>query len=254
MTSRREEPSTYCHPATSNEGPHPHRPVASGAMSTEAPTPRTRVRRLPELGVYERTTLNQILDEALICHVAYIADDGDPRVIPTIHARIGDTLYFHGSRASQTLRALRDGANLAVTATIIDGIRFARSMFEHSMNYRSVVAYGSPIEVTDLDELRTVFKAITNHVAPGRGEDARMPTDDELRQTLFLKIPLDEVSAKVSTGQATDIDDDYALDIWAGIMPLHTVPGEPISDPLLKAGVPTPDYITGWKRPGASDA
>jgi nitroimidazol reductase NimA-like FMN-containing flavoprotein (pyridoxamine 5'-phosphate oxidase superfamily) len=223
-------------------------------MSTEAPTPRTRVRRLPELGVYEREAVERILDEALICHVGYTAEDGDPRVIPTIHARIGDTLYFHGSRASHTLRTLRDGANLAVAATIIDGIRFARSMFEHSMNYRSVVVYGAPLEVTDVEELRTVFRAITNHVAPGRGEDARMPTDDELRQTLFLKIPLDEASAKVSTGQAEDPEPDYDLDVWAGILPLHTVPGEPISDPKLKAGVGTPAYITDWKRPGASDA
>ncbi len=218
-------------------------------MSTDAPSPRTRVRRLPELGVYERDALNAILDEALICHVGYTAQDGDPRVIPTIHARIGETLYIHGSRASQTLRTLRDGASLAIAVTIIDSIRFARSMFEHSMNYRSVVVYGEPTEVTDLDELRIVFKAITNHVAPGRGEDARLPSEDELRQTLFLKVPLAEASAKVSTGQAVDLDEDYDLDVWAGILPLTTVPGEPIDDPLLKDGVPTPGYISGWHRP-----
>lgn len=218
-------------------------------MPTEAPTPRTRVRRIPELGVYEREALHAILDEALICHVAYTADDGDPRVIPTIHARIDDTLYIHGSRASQTLRALRDGANLAVAVTIIDGIRFARSMFEHSMNYRSVIVYGRGTEVTDPDELRPVFSVITDHVANGRGSDARPPNDDELRQTLFLKLPLDEASAKVSTGQAEDPEADYALDIWAGILPLHTVPGEPIADPLNKDGVPTPDYISNYRRP-----
>ena len=219
-------------------------------MSTEAPTPRTRVRRIPELGVYEREQLHSILDEALICHVAYMGEDDDPRVIPTIHARIDDTLYLHGSRASQTLRALRDGAHVAVAATLIDGIRFARSMFEHSMNYRSVVVYGEATEVTDADELRRVFRTITDHVAPGRGDDARMPNDEELRQTLFLKIPLDEASAKVSTGHAEDAEADYELDVWAGILPLRTVPGVPISDPLNKPGLPTPTYLTDYRRPG----
>jgi len=218
-------------------------------MSTKAPTPRTRVRRLPELGVYERERVNAILDEALICHVAYIGADGDPRVIPTIHARIGDTLYLHGSRASQTLRSLRDGAHVAIAVTLIDGIRFARSMFEHSMNYRSVIVYGEASEVSDSDELRTVFRAITDHVAQGRGDDARMPNDDELRQTLFMKIPLDEASAKVSTGQAEDAAPDYELDVWAGILPLHTVPGEPIADPRNKPGVPAPGYLTDYRRP-----
>lgn len=222
-------------------------------MSNEAPTPRTRVRRIPELGVYEREQVHAILDEALICHIAYTGEDGDPRVIPTIHARIGDTLYLHGSRASQTLRALRDGAHVAVAATIIDGIRFARSMFEHSMNYRSVVVYGEATEVTDAEELRVVFRTITDHVAQGRGDDARMPNDDELRQTLFLKIPLDEASAKVSTGQAEDPEADYELDVWAGILPLRTVPGEPIADPLNKPGVSTPAYLTDYRRPGPAD-
>jgi nitroimidazol reductase NimA-like FMN-containing flavoprotein (pyridoxamine 5'-phosphate oxidase superfamily) len=218
-------------------------------MSAEAPTPRTRIRRLPELGVYEREAMNSILDEALICHIAYTAEDGDPRVIPTIHARIDDTLYLHGSRASQTLRTLRDGANLAIAVTIIDGIRFARSMFEHSMNYRSVIVYGRAHEVTETEELKVVFRTITDHVAQGRGADARMPNDDELRQTLFLKLPLDEASAKVSTGQAEDPEADYALDVWAGILPLHTVPGAPIADPLNRDGVATPDYLTNYRRP-----
>ena len=220
------------------------------AMSSQAPTPRTRVRRLPELGVYERQQLNTILDEALICHVAYTAEDGDPRVIPTIHARIGETLYLHGSRASQTLRALRDGAHVAVAVTLIDGIRFARSMFEHSMNYRSVIVYGEAAEVTDTNELRSVFDTITDHVADGRAADARAPHEDELRQTLFLKIPLDEASAKVSTGQAEDAEADYELDVWAGILPLRTVPGEPIPDPRNMPGLQTPGYLTRYHRPG----
>jgi len=217
---------------------------------SEAPSERTRVRRLPERGVYDPATVASILDEALICHVAYTDADGRPRVIPTIHARISETLYLHGSRASQTQRSMRDGTEVAVAITLIDGIRFARSMFEHSMNYRSVVVYGTPEEVTDADELRTVFRAITDHVAEGRSADARMPTDDELRQTSFVKITLDEASAKVSVGQAIDIDSDHQLDVWAGILPLATVPGEPIVDPLLREGIATPSYVTDWKRPG----
>ena len=225
--------------------------AATGSISamTEAPTDRARVRRLPERGVYDRATISAILDEALICHVGYTDAHGHPRVIPTIHARIGDVLYLHGSRASQTLRTLRDGAEIAVAVTVIDGIRVARSMFEHSMNYRSVVIYGTAGEVTDAAELRSVFRAITDHVAAGRSRDARMPTDEELRQTTFVRIPLDEASAKVSPGQPPDADDDYRLDVWAGILPLHTVPGEPIGDPLLRPGVQAPGYVTAWRRP-----
>jgi uncharacterized protein len=199
--------------------------------------------------VYDRTAIHAVLDEALICHLAYIGADGDPRVIPTIHARVGDTLYLHGSRASQTLRALRDGARVAVAVTLIDGIRFARSMFEHSMNYRSVVVFGEATEVTDPDELRRVFAAITDHVAPGRSADARPPNEVELKQTIFLKTGLDESSAKISTGHATDVDDDYELDVWAGILPLDTRPGEPVPDPRNKPGVTTPGYLTDYRRP-----
>jgi nitroimidazol reductase NimA-like FMN-containing flavoprotein (pyridoxamine 5'-phosphate oxidase superfamily) len=217
---------------------------------SSAPTERTRVRRLPDKGVYDADTIHGILDEALICHLAYIGGDGDPRVIPTIHARVDDTLYVHGSRASQTLRALRDGIKVAVAVTLIDEIRFARSMFEHSMNYRSVILYGEAREVTDRDELRRVFTAITDHVAPGRAADARPPHDDELKQTVFLRIPLDEASAKVSSGHAEDAEADYELDIWAGILPLQVAPGEPIPDPRNKPGLETPAYVRDYRRPG----
>jgi nitroimidazol reductase NimA-like FMN-containing flavoprotein (pyridoxamine 5'-phosphate oxidase superfamily) len=216
----------------------------------KAPTPRTRVRRLPELGVYEREQVHAILDEAVYCHLAWIADDGDPRLIPTIHARIGDTLYVHGSAASSTLRTIKHGPPIAIAVTIVDGIRFARSMFEHSMNYRTVIVYGRAEEVTDRDELVRVFDVITDHVAPGRSVDARRPRDDELRQTTFVKVPLDECSAKVSEGFPEEPDDDLALDVWAGILPLRTVAGEPLPDPLLRAGIETPAYVTGYRRPG----
>ena len=218
-------------------------------MTTEASTPRTRVRRLPELGVYERERVHAIIDEALYCHLSWVGDDGDPRVIPTIHARIGDTLYVHGSNASTTLRGIKGGVPIAIAVTIVDGIRFARSMFEHSMNYRTVVVYGRTEEVTDADELSTVFDAITDHVAPGRSADARRPTPDELRQTTFVKVALDECSAKVSEGFPEEPDDDLALDVWAGSLPLHTVVGEPTPSPDLRAGIATPDYLKGYRRP-----
>lgn len=220
-------------------------------MSSRAPTPRTRVRRLPELGVYERERVHAILDEALYCHLAWVADDGDPRVIPTIHARVGDTLYVHGSAASSTLRAIKRGQPVAIAVTIVDGIRFARSMFEHSMNYRTVVVYGTAEEVTDRDELSGVFDVITDHVAPGRSADARPPTDVELKQTTFVKIALDECSAKVSDGFPEEPVEDLALDVWAGVLPLRTVAGEPIPDPSLDERTSLPGYVADYRRPGA---
>ena len=219
-------------------------------MSSQAPTPRTRVRRLPELGVYEQDRVHAILDEALYCHLAWVGDDGDPRIIPTIHARVGDTVYVHGSAASSTLRAIKAGLPVAIAITLVDGIRFARSMFEHSMNYRTVIVYGRAEEVTDRDELVRVFDAITDHVASGRSADARPPTDAELKQTTFVKVALDECSAKVSEGFPEEPDEDLALDVWAGILPLRTMAGEPIPDPLLGEGIETPAYVTGWRRPG----
>lgn len=220
-------------------------------MSSQAPTPRTRVRRLPELGVYDRERVHAILDEAIYCHLAWVADDGDPRVIPTIHARVGDALYVHGSAASSTLRAIKQGLPVAIAVTIVDGIRFARSMFEHSMNYRTVVVYGTAEEVTDREELAGVFDVITDHVAPGRSADARPPTDAELKQTTFVKVTLDECSAKVSEGFPEEPDEDLALDVWAGILPLRTAVGEPIPDPLLDHRTSVPAYVADYRRPGA---
>lgn len=219
-------------------------------MNEQSPTPRTRVRRLPELGVYDRDRIRAILDEALYCHLAWVGQDGDPRVIPTIHARIDDALYIHGSAASSTLRAVKAGVPVAIAVTLVDGIRFARSMFEHSMNYRTVIVYGHAEEVTDPDELSRVFDAITDHVAPGRSADARRPNPAELKQTSFVKVALDEASAKVSEGFPEEPDEDLALDVWAGILPLRVVAGEPLDDPLLKPGVQQPGYVSDWRRPG----
>jgi len=219
-------------------------------MTTDVPTPRTRVRRLPELGVYDRGQVNAIIDEALYCHLAWVGEDGDPRVIPTIHARIDETLYVHGSNASTTLRGIKAGVPVAIAITIVDGIRFARSMFEHSMNYRTVIVYGTAEEVTDRDELSVVFDAITDHVAAGRSAEARRPNADELRQTTFVRVPLDECSAKVSAGFPEEPPEDVALPVWAGILPLTQTPGTPVSDPLNRPGVEVPAYVSAWRRPG----
>jgi hypothetical protein len=216
-------------------------------LRTEPPTERTRVGRLPERGVYERSEIDAILDEALICHLAYVRD-GEPRVIPTIHARVGDTLYVHGSNASRTLRSTKGGAPVAAEVTLLDGLVLARSAFHHSMNYRSVVVYGRAREVTDPTEKFEAQRALVEHVVRGRAADARLPNQRELDQTTILAIPLDEASAKVRTGPPKDEEDDLALPVWAGVLPLRTVPGEPEPDPLLPSGIATPGYVSDYRR------
>jgi uncharacterized protein len=213
----------------------------------EPPTERTRVRRLPERGVYERPEIDAILDEALICHLAYVKE-GEPRIIPTIHARVGDTLYVHGSNASRTLRAAKGGAPVAAEVTLLDGLVLARSAFHHSMNYRSVVVYGRAREVTDPTEKFEAQRALVEHVVRGRAADARLPNQRELDQTTILAIPLDEASAKVRTGPPKDEEEDLALPVWAGVLPLRTVPGEPEPDPLLPSGIATPGYVNDYRR------
>jgi len=202
-------------------------PPAIEANAHEAPpSERTRVRRLPERGVYERDAIDAILDEALICHLAYV-QGGEPRVIPTIHARVGDTLYVHGSNASRTLRSTKGGAPVAAEVTLIDGLVLARSAFHHSMNYRSVVVYGRAREVTDPAEKFEAQRALVEHVVPGRSADARLPNDRELDQTTILAIPMDEASAKVRTGPPKDEDEDLALPVWAGVLRSRRSPASP---------------------------
>jgi uncharacterized protein len=217
------------------------------AEHAEAPTERTRVRRLPERGVYDRETIDAILDEALICHVAYVVE-GQPRVIPTIHARDGDVLYIHGSNASRTLRAARGGAPVAVEVTLLDGLVLARSAFHHSMNYRSVVVYGLAREITDPDEKWRAQQALVEHVVHGRSSDARMPNERELNQTTILAVPLDEASAKIRTGPPKDEDEDYGLPVWAGVVPLATVSGEPDPDPAMDESIAEPGYLRPYRR------
>ncbi len=212
------------------------------ASRGEPPTERTRVRRLPERGAYDRPTIDAILDEALICHLGWVTDEGTPRVIPTIHARVGDTLYVHGSAASSTLRALRDGREVCLTATILDGLVLARSTFHSSMNYRSVMVYGRPRVVADRDEQLLASRAIADHVLPGRGDEARPPTDRELAQTLILALAISEASAKIRTGPPKDDGADLDLPVWAGVIPLRTVAGEPEPSPDLPPGLAPPRF------------
>jgi nitroimidazol reductase NimA-like FMN-containing flavoprotein (pyridoxamine 5'-phosphate oxidase superfamily) len=215
---------------------------------SEPPTERTRVRRLPERGAYDRETIHAILDAAPICHLGWVTDEGTPRVVPTIHARVGDTLYLHGSAASRTLRAIADGREVCIVATLLDGLVLARSAFHHSMNYRSVVVYGRPRVVTDRQEQLEACRAIVRHVLPGREDDARMPTERELEQTAIVAIPLEEASAKIRTGPPKDDPEDLELPIWAGVLPLHVAPGEPDPAPDLRPGIVPPDYL-GRGRP-----
>ena len=223
-------------------------PSATAANARAAPpSERTRVRRLPERGVYERDAIDAILDEALICHLAYM-QDGEPRVIQTIHARVGDALYVHGSNASRTLRSAKGGAPVAAEVTLLDGLVLARSAFHHSMNYRSVVVYGRAREVTDPTEKFEAQLALVEHVVRGRSADARLPNERELNQTTILAIPMDEASAKVRTGPPKDEHEDLELPVWAGVLPFSTVPGEPQPDPLLPNEIDPPSYVTDYRR------
>ena len=201
-------------------------------------TDRTRVRRHPERGVYDRESIDAILDEALICHVGFVVD-GQPFVIPTIHARAGDVLYLHGSTASRMLRTIGDGVDVCVTVTLLDGIVLARSVYNHSMNYRSVVVLGGARLVDDPEEKLAALEAVVEHVVPGRWADARQPNRKELKATSVLALPLDEASAKIRTGPPSDFEEDEDLPIWAGVIPLGLVADAPESSD----GLPLPSYL-----------
>jgi nitroimidazol reductase NimA-like FMN-containing flavoprotein (pyridoxamine 5'-phosphate oxidase superfamily) len=193
--------------------------------------------------------VHAILDEALICHLAYVAEDGTPRVIPTIHTRVDDTLYLHGSSASRTMRATKAGLEVAVVATIVDGLVLARSAANHSMNYRSVVVYGTAREVTDPAERDVVARSIVEHVVPGRADHVRAPNDTEHKETTMLAVPLTEASAKVRTGPPVDDEADLASPVWAGVLPVSLATGEPVPD-----GDPRdlPEHVTSYRRPGGA--
>ena len=216
----------------------------------ESPSDRTRVRRHPERGIYDREVVDAILDEALICHVAWVTPDGEPRVIPTIHVRVAGTLYIHGSQASRTLLAARTDIPLCIEATIVDGIVLARSTPLHSLNYRSVVVYGTAREVTDPEEMDLAQRALVEHVVPGRTAETRMPNRKELSETAILAISLDEASAKVRTGPPKDPTEDRTLSVWAGVLPIGLSVGNPEPAPDLVDGIDVPGYVTSYARPG----
>lgn len=210
-------------------------------------TERTKIRRLPKRGNYDRDVINNILDEAFICHVGFVVD-GQPYVIPTGFARVGDHLYIHGSAASRMLRAIAGGLDVCVTVTLIDGLVLARSAFHHSMNYRSVVVLGKAVVVEDPAEKDKALEALTEHIVPGRWVDMRWPTELELKATTVLKLPIEEASAKIRTGGPIDDEEDYDMDVWAGVLPLNLSPGPVVPDERLKDGVAVPEYVENYKR------
>ena len=219
-------------------------------MNTGAPSERTRIRRQPKRAVYDRERIDAILDEALICHLG-LAVEGQPFVVPTIHARLGDAVYVHGSSASRAIRSLAGGVPACLTATILDGVVLARSAFHHSMNYRSVMVVGEAWRVTDAAEKERALVAISEHVCPGRWDDVRAPNRLELKATSVLRIGLEEASAKVRQGPPGDDDEDLALSCWAGVVPLSLVAGAPVPAPDLREGIAVPGYAASFRPPAS---
>lgn len=205
------------------------------------PTERTQLRRLPKRGVFDRETIYKILDEGFVCHVGFTIG-GKTFVIPTGYARVGDRLLIHGSSASRMLRAMSDGSEVCATVTLIDGLVLARSAFHHSVNYRSVVVFGAAALVSE-DEKIEALRAFTEHIVPGRWQEVRPPNKSELAATAVLSLPIQEASAKVRTGDPVDAEEDYALDVWAGVIPLKLRADAPKNDARLKNGINPPRYI-----------
>ncbi len=220
---------------------------------TYAKTDRTTVKRVPKRAHYDRDTVHAILDAGLIAHVGF-AVEGQPFVIPTAYARVDEVIYIHGSPASRLLRTLEGGVEVCLTVTLLDGLVMARSVFHHSMNYRSVVAFGQATLVQDPDEKLQALKAFTEHIVPGRWDEARPPSPQELAGTWVLALPITEASAKVRTGPPVDDAADYALPIWAGEIPLRLTPEPPQTDPQLAATVPIAPSVTAYYQATHSTA
>ena len=216
-------------------------------MSEFTPTERTQVKRLPKRGKYDEETVFQILDAGFVCHAGFSVD-GQPYVIPTNYGRSDKTLYLHGSAASRMLRTLSEGVPLCVTVTHVDGLVLARSAFHHSVNYRSVVILGTARLVTDPAEKMEALRIFTDHVMKGRWDDVRQPTEQELKATTVLALPLEEVSAKVRTGGPVDDENDYNLPTWAGVLPLETSVRSPVPDARLDKNIPVPAYLKNYNR------
>ena len=205
-------------------------------------TERTQLRRLPKRGVFDRRTIYKILDEGFVCHVGFTVG-GKTFVIPTGYARVGDRLLIHGSSASRMLRAMSDGIEVCATVTLIDGLVLARSAFHHSVNYRSVVIFGAASLVSGEEEKVEALRVFTEHILPGRWQEVRQPNKSELAATAVLSLPIREASAKVRTGDPVDAEEDYALDVWAGVIPLNLRADAPKNDARLKNGINPPRYV-----------
>jgi uncharacterized protein len=216
-------------------------------LSTYSSTPRTRVKRLSKRAVYDKAQVHAILDEGYICHVGFVRD-AQPFVIPTLYARSGETLYIHGSGVSRMLNTLAEGVEVCVTVTLVDAYVLARSAFNHSMNYRSVVILGRAHLLEERQEMLRALEALTEHVVPGRWSEARAPNELEMRQTAVLALALEEVSAKVRMGPPVDDEEDYALPIWAGVVPIRTTLVEPLDDGRVPPGIEAPQ-LSRFVRP-----
>ena len=211
------------------------------------PTPRTRLVREADRGVYDREAAYRILDEGFLCHVGFVAD-GQPFVIPTSYGRKDANLYIHGSAASRMLRQMKDGVPVCVTVTLLDGLVLARSIFNHSMNYRSVVVLGKATLVEDPEEKIQALRLLSEHILPGRWADARQPNERELKATSVLRLPIEEFSAKVRVGPPIDDEEDYSFPTWAGVVPLEMKAGTPIDDPRLLPNRTAPEYARSYSR------
>jgi uncharacterized protein len=211
------------------------------------PSARTRLVREADRAVYDRAAAYKILDEGFICHVGFVVD-GQPFVIPTGYGRTGDNLYIHGSAASRMLRRVDEGIAVCVTVTLLDGLVLARSIFNHSMNYRSVVILGTALAVTDAKEKLEALRLLSEHILPGRWVESRQPNEKELKATLVMRLPIEEFSAKVRQGPPVDDEDDYAFPTWAGVIPLEMVPGKPVNDPRLDPAREAPLYARQYSR------
>jgi len=216
-------------------------------MTTLPVTPRTTLKRAAQRGSHNLETLHAILDEGMVCQISFV-HDGAACLIPTLYARLGDSILIHGSTANRMMRAIRDGAPACVSVTLIDGLVFARSAFHHSMNYRSVVMYATAEEVTEPGEKQAALRAFLDHSMPGRFDDVRPPNREETLRTMVLRFPITEASAKIRTGLPIDDEEDYALDVWAGVLPLRLEAGKPIDDERLRDGNSVPHYVSSWRR------
>lgn len=213
---------------------------------------RTKINRLPARGHYDKETINNIIDTTYFCHVSFVIDE-QPFIIPAIHARIDNTIVLHGAKTSRMRNHIIDGNEVCIAFTIMDGLVLARSVFHHSMNYRSAIVYGKGRAVKDFGEKEKAFQSITNHILPGRWEDARRPNKKEIDSTSVVSINIEEASAKIRTGPPLDDEDDYSLSIWAGVLPLQVNKRIPVEDPKLEEGIILPEYIENFKVKGNSD-